>query len=161
MLYSIFQTSVASAALAFIALVVGLLIIAGISLDQIAESSLTPALIVAILSALLAAALELVPGLSTRWFNLPKEVKRLSWLFGCLFLGITPWLLGCFGARLGLQPGFLWVARTCEPDTLAQGLGIATAAYFAGEASLAVTIATRKALKIAPYDTKDSGGPTT
>ena len=155
MFYSIFQNSIAAAGLTFVALVVGWLTIAGISLDQIAESPLTPALIVSILSALLAAALELVPGLSDRWLNLPKEFKRLSWLFGCLLLGITPWLLGCLGARLGLQPGFLWVARTCHPDTLAQGLGIATAAYFAGEASLAVTIAARKALEIPPYDVKD------
>lgn len=152
MIYSIFQSVIAAAGITFVALLVSWLTIAGLSLQQIADSPLTPAIIVSVLSATLAAILELVPGLSDKWFKLPKEAKRLSWLAGCAAIGIVPWLLGCIGKGLSLDPDFLWIARTCEADTLAQGLAIAAAAYFAGHATLAATIVTRKALNIAPYD---------
>ena len=155
MIYSIFQTTIAAAALGFVALLITWLTIAGLSLQQIAASPLTPAIVAAALSAILAAALELVPGLSDWWLKRRKETKRLAWLIGCALVGISPWLLGCIGARLGLQPGLMAFARTCHPDTLAQGLGIAMVAYFVGEATLAATIAARKALDIPPYDIKD------
>ena len=155
MIYSLFQTTIAAAGLAFVALLVARLTVVGLSLTQIVASPLTPAIVAATLSAILAAALELVPGLNDWWLKRRKETKRLAWLIGCALLGISPWLLGCIGARLGLQPGFMAFARTCHPDTLAQGLGIAMVAYFAGEATLAATIAARKALEIPPYDVKD------
>ena len=149
MIYSAFQLAIAVAAIC------AMPVLAILALAQIAPSPLTPAIVAAALSAILAAALELVPGLNDWWLKRRKETKRLAWLIGCAALGISPWLLGCIGARLGLQPGFMAFARTCHPDTLAQGLGIATVAYFAGEASLAATIVARKALEIPPYDIKD------
>ena len=149
MIYSALQVGIAAAAIC------ALPVLALLSLAQIAPSPLTPAIVAAALSAILAAALELVPGLNDWWLKRRKETKRLAWLIGCAAVGISPWLLGCIGARLGLEPGFMAFARTCHPDTLAQGLGIATVAYFVGEATLAATIAARKALDIPPYDVKD------
>ena len=149
MIYSALQVGIAAAAIC------ALPVLALLSLAQIAPSPLTPAIVAAALSAILAAALELVPGLSDWWLKRRKETKRLAWLIGCAVLGISPWLLGCIGSAIGLEPGFLAFARSCHPDTLAQGLGIGMVAYFAGEATLAATIAARKALEIPPYDVKD------
>jgi hypothetical protein len=130
MTYSIFQTSV---------------LLANVG-------GLTPALVVSIVSGALALALELIPGLAPRWQALPKEVKRFSWLVGCALVGILPWALGCLAAYAGADLTVLVIVGSCEPDTLAQGLQIAFAAYFSSQSVHGLSVGVRKLLNIAPYD---------
>ncbi len=51
---------------------------------------LTVELIVTVLAAVLALAFDLVPGLKERWEGLGQEVKRFSWLIGCLVVITAP-----------------------------------------------------------------------
>ena len=143
MIYSIFQVAVALVALR------SLPVIAVLALADV--GALTPALVVSIVSSVLALVLELVPGLSERWMNLPKEIKRFAWLIGCALVGILPWALGCLAARLGLDLTYLIIVGSCEPDTLAQGLQIAFAAYFSAQSVHGLSVATRKLLKVGQY----------
>lgn len=95
----------------------------------------TAAWIVATITALLALALELIPGLRKRWDALSWEQKRFAWLVGCLILGAAPWVLGCTGRILNLSITFVSWAGSCEIDTLATGLQLGFVAYFASQAT--------------------------
>ncbi len=135
MLFTILQVGVAIVALASLPLVV----------------ALTPALVLSIVSGVLALVLELVPGLSEKWRDLPKEAKRFAWLIGCALVGVLPWALGCIASALGADLTFLIIVGTCQPDTLAQGLQIAFAAYFSAQSVHGLSVATRKFLKVGQY----------
>ena len=87
---------------------------------------LTVELIVTVVAAVLALAFDLVPGLKERWDGLGEEVKRFSWLIGCLVVGVIPWALACVGAT-----SLFLVA--CTADGLVGALQVAFAAYFAGQ----------------------------
>ena len=95
----------------------------------------TEAWIVAVLSAILALALELIPGLRKRWELLGWEQKRFTWLVGCLGVGAAPFVLGCVSGRLGMEMGSLSIVGTCEVETLAKGVQIGLLAYFASQAT--------------------------
>jgi len=95
----------------------------------------TEAWIVAVLSAILALALELIPGLRKRWELLGWEQKRFAWLAGCLVLGAAPWILGCLGRVLNVNFAFVSWAGSCEVETLARGLQMGFVAYFASQAT--------------------------
>jgi len=95
----------------------------------------TEAWIVAVLSAILALALELIPGLRKRWELLGWEQKRFAWLVGCLILGPAPWILGCVGRMTNLELTFVSWAGSCEVETLARGLQMGFLAYFASQAT--------------------------
>ena len=143
MIYSLFQVAVATVALSSLPL------IAALALADV--GALTPALVVSIVSSVLALVLELVPGLSDKWHDLPQEVKRFAWILGCALVGILPWALGCFAARFGLDLTYMIIVGSCEPDTLAQGLQIAFAAYFSAQSVHGLSVATRKFLKVGIY----------
>jgi hypothetical protein len=96
---------------------------------------ITAAWIVATISAILALALELIPGLRKRWETLGWEQKRFAWLVGCLILGAAPWVLGCTGRILNVTITFVSWAGSCEIDTLATRLQLGFTAYFASQAT--------------------------
>lgn len=87
---------------------------------------LTVELVVTVVAAVLALAFDVVPGLKERWDGLNQEVKRFSWLIGCLVVGAVPWALAC----LGVTSLFL---VACTADGLVGALQVACAAYFAGQ----------------------------
>jgi hypothetical protein len=95
----------------------------------------TEQLVVSVVAALLALALEIVPGLRVRWETLGWEAKRFTWLVGCLVVGAVPFLLGCVSGYLGIEAGSLSVVGTCEVETLARGTQIGLLAYFASQAT--------------------------
>jgi len=95
----------------------------------------TAAWILATLSALIALALELIPGLRKRWDALSWEAKRSIWLVGALLLGLAPWALGCASRITGINLAFVSWIGTCEIATIATGLQIGCVAYFASQAA--------------------------
>lgn len=90
---------------------------------------LTPELIVAVVAAGIALALDVIPGLSAKWEALPKEVKRFTWLVACLLVGLIPWVLTCL-----LDVPF-WVVVVCTPEGLLDVLGLGMLAYFASQSA--------------------------
>jgi multisubunit Na+/H+ antiporter MnhB subunit len=87
---------------------------------------LTAELVVTVVAAALALAFDLVPGLKQRWEALDREVKRFSWLLGCLVVGLVPWALACVGVT-----SLFTVA--CTAEGLVGALQVAFSAYFAGQ----------------------------
>jgi hypothetical protein len=106
---------------------------------------LTPEFVVSVVASAVALALEVVPGLKTRWEALPAEVKRFAWLVGCVLVGGAPWALGCLGGVLGLDLSALRIVGACEVDTLAEGMQIAFLAYFASQSVHGISVAGAKA----------------
>jgi hypothetical protein len=88
----------------------------------------TAELIVAVVSAAISLALDVVPGLAERWEALPKEAKRFAWLIGCLVVGLVPWLMACVGIQF-------WVIVGCTVIGLAESLELGFLAYFASQAT--------------------------
>lgn len=104
---------------------------------------LTPELIVAVVAAAIALALDVIPGLSAKWEELPKEVKRLTWLVACLLVGLAPWVLTCV-LKIALQDGFIVV---CTPEGLLDVLGLGMLAYFASQSTHGLVELGRKVVK--------------
>lgn len=107
---------------------------------------LTPQIVVSVVAGAVSLALEIVPGLRERWERLPAEVKRFTWLIGCLLVGLAPWALGCLGRALNLDLTGLAIVGTCQLDTLAQGMQVAFLAYFAGQSVHGLSVAGGKAV---------------
>jgi hypothetical protein len=99
------------------------------------EIMVTEQLVVSVVAAVLALALEVIPGLQKRWEALSWEAKRFAWLVGCLLVGAAPFVLGCVSVRLGIEMGSLSIVGACQVETLAKGLQIAVLAYFASQAT--------------------------
>ena len=95
----------------------------------------TEAWIVAVVSAVLALLLEVIPGLRKRWEALTWEAKRFAWLVGCVVIGTAPFVLGCLAARFGIEVGGATFVGTCAVDTLARGMQMGFVAYFASQAT--------------------------
>lgn len=102
---------------------------------------LTPELIVAVVAAAIALALDVIPGLSAKWEDLPKEVKRLTWLVACLLVGLFPWVLTCL-----LEIPF-WVVVVCTAEGLLDVLGLGMLAYFASQSTHGLVELGRKVVK--------------
>jgi hypothetical protein len=113
--------------------------------EVMGSSPLTPDLVLSVVAGAVALALEVVPGLKSRWEVLPTEVKRFAWLAGCLVVGGTPWALGCLGGVLGLDLSGLGMVGSCTVDTLAEGMQIAFLAYFASQSVHGLSLAGGKA----------------
>jgi hypothetical protein len=103
-----------------------------------AQQSLTPELVVTVVTSLLALVMDLVPRFRKKWDALGKEQKRFAWLGGCLVVGVAPVGLACIG--LGQ---FFDVA--CGADGLARGIQVGTVAYFSGQLAHGVAAVSRKA----------------
>jgi hypothetical protein len=99
------------------------------------EIMVTEQLVVSVVAAVLALALEVIPGLQKRWETLSWEAKRFAWLVGCLLVGAAPFVLGCVSGRLGIEMGSLSIVEACGVETLAKGVQTAVLAYFASQAT--------------------------
>jgi hypothetical protein len=107
---------------------------------------LTPEVVVSVVAGAVALALEMVPGLKGRWELLPSELKRFTWLVGCVLVGLAPWALGCLGRTLALDLSGLGIVGTCQLDTLTQGMQVAFLAYFAAQSVHGLSVAGGKAV---------------
>jgi len=94
---------------------------------MIGGAVLTAEFIVAVVAAVIALALDVVPGLKAKWEPLPCEVKRFTWLVGCFLVGLLPYVAYCV---LGVR---LWVVVVCGAEGLLDVLGVCFAAYFASQ----------------------------
>jgi len=99
---------------------------------------LTPELVVAVVSAVIALILDVVPGLSGKWEALPREVKRFTWLIGCFLVGVGAWVLTCV-FNIGH-----YVIVVCTTAGFLEALQIAFLAYFSSQAVHGVTTAVGK-----------------
>ena len=95
----------------------------------------TSAWIVAVVSAVLALLLEVIPGLRVRWEALTWEAKRFAWLIGCVVMGASPFVLGCLTGHFGIEVGAATFVGSCTVDTLARGMEVGAIAYFASQAT--------------------------
>jgi len=101
---------------------------------------LTAEIIFAFLSAVMALAFDLVPGLKDRWEALPKETKAWGWLLACTGVPIFLWGLAC---KLGVVLfGFTWV---CDANGFVDAILLGFAAYGLSQASHFVAKLTGKA----------------
>jgi hypothetical protein len=96
---------------------------------------LTPELVVAVVAAVIALVLDVVPGLSSKWEALPKEVKRFTWLVGCLLVGVGAWVVSCV-----LNIGH-YIIVVCTASGFLDALQIAFLAYFSSQATHGVVTA--------------------
>ncbi len=112
------------------------------------STGLSTDLVLAVVGGALSVGLEVIPGLERRWEALPDEVKRFSWLIGCLLVGIGPPLAACVGGGLGLDVSGLPAWAQCSAGAMAEGIRISCLAYFASQSAHGLTVGAMKALGI-------------
>jgi hypothetical protein len=110
--------------------------------------ALSADLLVSIVAVAISLCLDVVPGLSERWEELPKEVKRFTWLIGCMVAGVAIWLLGCVAE---IQVG---VILLCNGAGLLAALRIGFQAYFLSQSVHGLVVSVGKIVK-------QSGSPPT
>jgi hypothetical protein len=103
-----------------------------------AQTSLTPELVVTVVASLLALVMDLVPQFKAKWDALGQEQKRFAWLGGCLVVGVAPVGLACVGLDQFFDVG-------CGADGLARGIQVGTLAYFSGQFTHGLAAVSRKA----------------
>jgi hypothetical protein len=112
------------------------------------STGLSTDMVLTVVGGVLAVGLEVVPGLEKRWEGLPAEVKRFSWLIGCLLVGVGPPVMGCVAGGLGMDVSGLPAWAQCSAGTMAEGIRISCLAYFASQAAHGLTVGSMKALGI-------------
>jgi hypothetical protein len=112
------------------------------------STGLSTDMVLTVVGGALAVGLEVVPGLEKRWEGLPAEVKRFSWLIGCLLVGVGPPVVGCVAGGLGLDVRGLPAWAQCSAGAMAEGIRISCLAYFASQSAHGLTVGAMKALGI-------------
>lgn len=127
--------------------VLGALLVVSMAPRQEAEpAAVSVETILMVVGGVLAVALEIVPGVKTRWQGLPDEAKRFAWLVGCFVVGVGPPVLACIGARLGLDLSASVAWMDCSVGSLGKGMEVAAMAYFASQSAHGATLLTLKGL---------------
>jgi hypothetical protein len=112
------------------------------------STGLSTDMVLSVVGGALAIGLEVVPGLEKRWEGLPAEVKRFSWLIGCLLVGGVPPLAACVAGNLGMDVSGLPAWAQCSASAVAEGIRISCLAYFASQSAHGLTVGTMKLLGV-------------
>jgi len=115
---------------------------------QEGSTGLSTDMVLSVVGGALAVGLEVIPGLEKRWEALPAEVKRFSWLIGCLLVGIGPPVAACVAGGVGLDVSGLPGWARCSASAMAEGMRISCLAYFASQGAHGVTVGTMKLLGV-------------
>jgi hypothetical protein len=131
-----------------VVVIAGLCVVgAGPALEE-GSTGMSTEMVLSVVGGVLAIGLEVIPGLERRWEALPAEVKRFSWLFGCLLVGGVPPLAACLAGGLGIDVGSLPAWAQCSASAIAEGIRISCLAYFASQSAHGLTVGTMKLLGV-------------